>query len=251
MPKLALAVLTSAVLLSGASADPFKPSKADQLKLGKQAAAEIRQKERVLPASDPRVQLVRRVGRDLLSTFHDKDQPWEYSFDVIDSKEVNAFALPGGPIFFYTGLLDRMKYEDEVAAVMAHELIHVRREHWAYQQRDANKANIGFLLGGLFGVKRDTLRAGALLYTTMSELPFSRKHENESDAFGFETMVKAGYNPEGMVLMFETLKSASRGGKPPEFLSTHPDDGNRIKNTKARISAVKTSVPALRPLKLN
>jgi len=243
-----VSLVAVAAIAASAAADPFKPSKAEQLKLGKQAAAEIRQKERVLPDSDARVQLVRRIGRELLGTFHDKNQPWEYSFDVIDSKELNAFALPGGPIFFYTGLLDRFQHVDELAAVMAHEITHVRKEHWAYAQRDANKANIGFLLGGFLGVKRDVMQVGALAYTTLGELPFSRRHENEADAMGFEMMVSAGYNPEGMVLLFETLKKASSGGKPPEFLSTHPDDGNRIKNAKKRMESANKTFPALRPM---
>lgn len=243
------AVILSAVMSASASADMFKPSKAEQMKLGKQAAAEIRKKEKVLPDSDPRVQLVKRVGRRILSTFSEKEQPWEYSFDVIESKEINAFALPGGPVFFSTGLLEKFKYEDELAAVMAHEITHVRREHWAYSQRDANKANILLLGLSVFGGRRDVLNATDLLATFYS-LKYSRQHENQADSMGFDMLVAANYNPDGMVLLFETLKQTSKGGKPPEFLSSHPDDGNRIKNTKTKIEKSPKDFPALTKINL-
>src|SRR5437764_5414128 len=134
-----------AVLFAGAyvpaQADMFKPSKAQQVQLGKRAADELRRKERVLPSSDPRVQTLRRVGSRLLSTVRTSD-PWEFRFDVIDSKQVNAFALPGGPTFFYTGLLDKMKTEDELAGVLGLEMTHVLEEHWAYAYADSHKRNL-------------------------------------------------------------------------------------------------------------
>src|SRR5690349_21378268 len=113
-------------------ADAFKPSKADQVKLGKQAADELRKKEKVLPRSDSRAVKLREVGNKILAQMDLKGQPWEFSFDVIQSKEVNAFALPGGPVFFYTGILDKIHTEDELAGILGHELTHVVREHWAY-----------------------------------------------------------------------------------------------------------------------
>ncbi|MEQ1932646.1 MAG: M48 family metalloprotease, partial [Fimbriimonadaceae bacterium] len=118
--------------LGVAHADMFKPSKAEQVKLGQQAALEIRKKEKILPATDPRVIMLRRIGERLLKSVDDSKEPWKYSFDVVDSKEINAFALPGGPVFFFTGLLNKMKTEDELAGILGHELAHTRREHWAY-----------------------------------------------------------------------------------------------------------------------
>ena len=93
------------------NADAFKPSKGDQVKLGKRAAEDLRKKEKVLPASDERVRILRKVASRLLANVDDGKDPWEYSFDVIESKEVNAFALPGGPTFFFTGLLDRLQHD--------------------------------------------------------------------------------------------------------------------------------------------
>jgi len=128
---------------AAAPADQFKPSKAQQVKLGMQAADQIRKKEKVLPDSDPRVRLVRRIGERLVAASDMKDQPWKFSFDVIESKQVNAFALPGGPTFVYTGLLDKLESEDELAGVMGHELTHVFKEHWAKQYAETQKRQLG------------------------------------------------------------------------------------------------------------
>lgn len=232
-PAILLAV---ALMPTMASADLFKPSKADQVKLGQQAAAEVRSKEKILPASDIRVQTLRKIGAKVLATFDDSKEPWKYSFDVVDSKEINAFALPGGPVFFYTGLLNKMESEDEIAAVVAHELIHVRREHWAYAYADSQKRNL--LLTGILIFGKVGRTAGDLLSLgndVILGLPFSRKHESEADTHGFTAMVDAGYNPQGMVDVF-TFLSKNNKGKPPEFLSTHPDDGKRIERIKSMVA---------------
>ncbi|MEZ0325202.1 MAG: M48 family metallopeptidase [Fimbriimonas sp.] len=230
-----------------------KPSQAEQVKLGLRAAQEVRQKERVLPSSDPRVQTVRRVGQRLLSSMAPDKAPWEYSFDVIDNKQINAFALPGGPTFVYTGLLDRMKSEDELAAVMAHELTHVRNEHWAYQYRDQQSRNLGLsLILILTRANRTVGDLASIGSQLLIDLPFSRKHETEADERGYDMMVKAGYNPQGMVDLFTTLQRSSGGGKAPEFLSSHPSDSNRIAKIQSRIRQANTnSYPALRPLIYN
>src|SRR4051812_10181436 len=101
-PK-AVAIAVAAVFMGHASADTFKPSRAQQIDLGLRAASDIRRKEKVLPGSDERVQMLRRVADRLLGSLTEaKDKEWKYSFDVVQSKELNAFALPGGPVFFYT-----------------------------------------------------------------------------------------------------------------------------------------------------
>lgn len=236
--RLATALAASAALGATALAPAqfSKPNAKQQVTLGKQAAAEVRQKEKVLPASDQRVQILRKVARRVLRGVNDGSQPWEYSFDVVDSNEVNAFALPGGPTFFYTGLLNRMKTEDELAAVLAHELTHVRKEHWAYQYRDQQKTNALFTLGALIlRPSRDVMNVAGLGLSVLVDLPFSRKHESEADKIGYDLMLKAGYNPQGMVDVFEMLRQTSNGGKPPEFLSSHPDDKNRIRTIQERI----------------
>lgn len=228
-----------------AHADPFKPGKGDQVKLGQRAAAEIRKKERVLPSSDERVRTLRRVGNRLLSVIDDGKDPWQYSFDVIDNKQVNAFALPGGPTFFFTGLLDRLSTEDQLAGVLAHELTHIRREHWAYAYRDSQQRALGLnLLLILTRANSNVAGIASIANDVLFTLRFSRDHEKQADDQGMDMMIKAGYNPEGIKEVFQILSKASGGGKPPEFLSTHPDDKNRIKRLDDRIKKLNKSFPA-------
>jgi predicted Zn-dependent protease len=239
-------------LASNAIADPFRPSIKDQIKLGKDAAAEIRKTEKVLKESDPRVQELRRLGQLVIAQIPEKerkDRPFEYTFDVIDSKELNAFALPGGPIFFYTGLLDKMKTEDEVMGILAHEIVHIRNQHWASQYADTMKRKVGLgVLLSVLGANQDILNATDMLDDILVGLKYSRKHENESDRVGYDLMVAAGYNPQGMIDVFQILLGAG-GDRPPEILSTHPDTKNRIDGMKNRIAAEKRTFPTMRPRK--
>lgn len=243
LPALAVVALATPVT---ASAQFKKPSAKDQIKLGRQAADELRKKEKVLPATDPRVRVLRRVGQKLLNTIKD-DEPWEYSFDVIDSKEVNAFALPGGSVFFYTGLFDRLKTEDELAGVLGHELTHVRREHWAKRVAEQQKRNL--LLTGLLIITRaNTTTADVTsLMNSMYSMQFSRGDENDADVRGFEMMTAAGYNPQGMADVFRML--GSLGGKQPEFLSDHPSDKNRVNRIEDLAKKSGKTYPPLTPLK--
>lgn len=231
---------------AGASSQNFKPSKSTQVRLGLEAATEIRKKEKVLPDTDPRVRMLRRIGPRLLAQLNLTKEPWKFTFDVIDSKEVNAFAVPGGPVFFYTGILDKMKTEDEVAGVLGHEITHVTREHWAYATRDSQGKNIGLALGSIFGVNA-TILQGASLVSQLDDLRYSRAHESQSDDTGFTLMTKAGFNPQGIVDVFRMLQSQG-GSRGPEFLSTHPDPGNRVKKLQAKVDALRGVYPPPTPL---
>lgn len=230
--------------------DIFRPSKSEQVTLGKRVAVEVRKEEKVLPATDERVRTLRRVAQKLLEANPDPpNTPWEYSFDGIDSKQVNAFALPGGPVFFYLGLIDLMLTEDQLAAVLAHELTHVRKEHWAKAYADSQKRSLALTLVLILTRANRTISGIAdIANDVVLTLPFSRKHETEADDVGYEMMVAAGYNPQGMADVFKILREASSGGKPPEFLSTHPDDKNRIKRVEERIAKGTTEFPPQRPL---
>ena len=237
-------------LASVASAhDAFRPGAAQQVQLGKKVAAELRKQEHVLPASDPRVQTLRRVARRILATIDEKDAIWEYSFDVIDSKEINAFALPGGATFFYTGLMDRLKTEDELAGILGHELTHVRKQHWAYAYADSQKRNLGLSIV-LMAARANQALSNLAGFTNdvVFELPFSRKHETEADDGGFDSMVAAGYNPQGLADTFDMLRKAIKDGTPPEFFSDHPDDKNRIKRIEGKIKLAGTNFPPQIPI---
>lgn len=246
--------LLATLMLGTASQAPAqfsKPSESTQIKLGKGAANDLRKHEKVLPDSDPRVQLLRKVAKRLLATFNDPKEKWEYSFDVIDSKQINAFALPGGPTFFYTGLLDKLNTEDELAGVLGHELTHVRKQHWAYQYRDQQKRDALMTLGALIVKPSRTVMGVAGVASTLAfDLPFSRKHESEADDGGYESMIRAGYNPQGMVDVFQMLKDTSGSGKTPEFLSDHPSDDRRIDRLRDKIAEDTRRFPPQRPINL-
>lgn len=251
MTSKALLCAAAVLVVSLAHGQFSKPSPQQQVDLGKRAAESLRKQEKVLPASDPRVKLVRKIGEKLTATFHD-NKPWTFSFDVIQSKEVNAFALPGGPTFIYTGLLDKLKTEDELAGVMGHELTHVRKEHWAYAYRDSQQHQLGLTaLLMILHANNSIANIASISDDLVFNLPFSRKHESEADAGGLDMMVSAGYNPEGIVDAFKLLASLAGKGAPPEFLSDHPADDRRIKAMQAKIDAMHRTFPPQRSIRLN
>ena len=231
MPALAIGIA------AGVSAQMFKPSKAEQIQAGQQYAAEIRKKEKILPDNDPRVVLLRQLGQQILDTrtaSEKKNEPWKFTFDVIESKEVNAFAVPGGPIFFFTGLIDKFQTVDEMAGVLGHEIIHIRREHWASAVNSSQEKEAGLiLLGSIFGVKRQQMTVLQAIKQIGVDVANGRGQERESDEYGFRHVVQAGYNPEGMAKVFEMFRALKGSGSSPEFLSTHPDDANRINKIRA------------------
>lgn len=217
-------------------ADLFMPSVAEQKKVGQQAAQQILQKYHEL--HDARADHFERVGERLVDALPAKDRnTWDFSFHVLDSKEINAFALPGGPMFMFTGLMDRVHSDDELAAVTGHEMTHVRKQHWAKAaaKQQERSIGIGLLLGLTHAGQVWQLAAGGI--NTVIGLKYSRTEEDEADAGGLENMVAAGYDPHGMLDLFHTLETASGShGGPPAFLSDHPLTSERIKKTQERIN---------------
>jgi len=242
------------IVLSGAAAAParadmFTPSEKDQIRLGNQAAAEVMRKYRVV--NDSRAARVEDVGRRLVDALPPKDRgPWDYRFHLIDSKEINAFALPGGNVFMFTGLYNRLKTEDELAAVMGHELTHVRKEHWAHMAGAQAKRQAG--LAVILGLSHagSAWQNVASLADSMLTLRYSRKDEDQADAGGLQDMVTAGYNPEGMLGLFQILQESAGGGGGPSFLQDHPLTSTRIQHTRDRINQLpERDFPPERPLR--
>lgn len=248
-----IATLTVAAAVAGpASADPFKPSAKSQVELGQKVADQIRKEEKVLPDSDKRVKFLRQMGARLLAANpDDKKAIWQYSFDVIESKDVNAFALPGGPVFFYTGLLDKLETEDQVAAIVGHELTHVRKEHWANQYAKSQKESLLLNLALILTkANRTAAELSHLGREVFNDLRYSRNDETSSDDNGMDMMVKAGYNPHGMADTFRILQKVSGGSKGWEFLSSHPDNERRIKHVEERIQKLDKKFSPQKPLDL-
>ena len=218
-----------------AHADIFMPSVDDQKKLGEKAAGQVLEKYKEV--KDSRARHFDSIGTKLVNALSKKDRgAWDFKFHVLDSKEINAFALPGGNMFMFTGLMDRVATDDELAAVTGHEMTHVRAQHWAKAQAAQTKREVALdLLVGLTKAGRigQLFARGIDAFTG---LKFSRKEEDEADAGGLTNMVRAGYDPHGMIDLFRLLELASgKNGAPPEFLSDHPLTKDRIRKTQERI----------------
>ncbi len=159
---------------------------------------------------------------------------------VVDEREINAFALPGGPIWVHRGLLQAASNESQVAGVLAHEVAHIAERHPASQMTKATVANLGLgllgaMLGNSTGAGAAQMAAGFL--TNGVFLKFSRDDEREADQVGLEIMKRAGWNPRGMVELFEVLRrEATRDpGSVEQFLSSHPSPQDRIKRLQTAI----------------
>ncbi len=222
----------------GRSQVAFVPS-SQMASLGTTAWADVKKKEKA--STDPKyVNRLNRVAPKVLAAAGENPAAWDWQ--VFDSKSLNAFALPGNHFAVYTGLMDIMANDDQLATVVGHEIAHVRANHSGerYSQQvgasvamSAAQAAIGS------GSQTGQLALGALgvgaQYGVL--LPFSRKHELEADKLGLIYMNRAGYDANE-ALKFWTKMSQTGGGKPPEFMSTHPADSTRIAQIKQVISTL-------------
>lgn len=246
---IALAAVLSA-LLSGCTTVPetgrrqvMLLSSSQEAALGLSAFAEIKKEEKISqdPVANARVQRVgsriaQSVGRDLPNA--------EWEFVVFDSDDLNAFALPGGKVGVYKGLLKLAETDAELAAVMGHEVAHVTSRHGAERTSQqllvlggALIAEAGMEAKKVEEEKRDLIRAAYGLGATVGVmLPYSRLHESEADAIGLRFAAGAGYDPRAALSFWRKMAAAGKGGvKPPEFLSTHPSDETRIRNLEQLI----------------
>jgi predicted Zn-dependent protease len=205
---------------------------AEDVRLGRQAAADVRQQLPMLN-DRPTENLVERIGTRLVAAVPARfRQPaFRYSFDVVNSREINAFALPGGPMFLNRGMLQAARTDDEVAGVMAHELSHVVLRHGTLQASKAQKFQLGAIAGQVIGSivggrKGQVIAQGSQIGLGTYFLKYGREYEREADLLGAQIMARAGYDPRQMANMFRTIQQQG-GGQGPEWLSDHPDPGNR------------------------
>jgi len=199
-----------------------------QQQLGLQAMGEVYKQMPVLPDSSPETQYIQRLGRKLTAVIP-ADKSWPYQFHVIPAADINAFALPGGPIFVNIGTITAADNEAQLAGVLAHEMSHVYMQHSAKQ---APKATVAQVIAGLAGavLPQSGLgnlgRMGIQIGAGTMLMKYSRTDEAQADSVGAIIMYRAGYNPQAMADFFETLqKKYGAGG--PQLLSDHPNPGNR------------------------
>jgi predicted Zn-dependent protease len=206
-----------------------------EIKLGRQLAAEVEKSAKIL--TDPVVsEYVNRLGQNLV---RNSDAKVPFTIKVIDSEEINAFALPGGFFFINSGLIRLAQTDAELAGVMAHEIAHVNARHGTRQASRAQVASWATIplifLGGGWGAYGAQQAANFGL--PMTFLKFSRGFENEADLLGVQYLYKAGYDPTEMVSFFERLEAQEKKkkGTLAKAFSTHPAVGSRIKNVQKAI----------------
>ena len=195
-------------------------------------------------------EMVRRVGQRITSAINDyytakgqqnilEGYQWEYN--LVDSKEVNAWCMPGGKIVVYTGLLPITQNEAALAVVMGHEVTHALAKHGNERMSQGMLQQVGqvALSVALANKAQATQSIFMTAYGVGSNLavvlPFSRRDEYEADQFGLNFAAMAGYNPQEAITLWQRMEKASAGSKPPEFLSTHPSEGNRIERLQKQM----------------
>src|SRR5215217_1783541 len=205
-----------------------KYSVQDDVKLGRQAAQEAEQQFPLLRDEEVR-SYVENVGRRLVSAIPPEFQhsEFQYYFKVVNARDINAFALPGGPMYVNRGMIEAARTEGEMAGVMAHEISHVALRHGTAQASKGQKYSI---LGGIAGIAGTILGgpgAGQLAQAPFAVylLKFSRRYETEADLLGAQIMAQAGYDPRDLANMFQTIERQGGGGG--GFLSDHPSASDR------------------------
>ena len=204
-------------------------SRDQQTQLGLQAAGEVYKQMPVLPDSSRETQYVQKLGKRLAATIP-PEHSWPFQFHVIAQKEINAFALPGGSMFINIGTIQAADNEAELAGVMAHEMSHVYMQHSAKQQEKQSLLGglagvLGGLAGNMGGVWGTLAQSGIQFGAGTLMLKYSRSDEAQADAVGAIILSKANYNPVALADFFEKIEKLGSSG--PQFLSDHPNPGNR------------------------
>jgi Zn-dependent protease with chaperone function len=248
----ALAALTLSVQLvaqTKVTAPKNKYSPAQDVQLGREAAGQVEQQLPIL-RNDEVSSYVQRIGARLVDNIpQDLRHPeFRYTFAVVNVREINAFALPGGPMYVNRGMIQAAHSEGEVAGVMAHELSHVALRHGTAQATAATKYQIGEVAGAVLGAivggrTGNVIAQGTQFGVGTAFLRFSRAYEKQADLLGAQIMARAGYDPRDMANMFKTIeKQGGSGG--PQWLSDHPNPGNRYEyiNKEAQMLRVENPV---------
>ncbi len=214
------ALLVSSGEVNNAAAQSYRKIVADASRKG------------LLNRNPQEVERVRAVAKRLIpatAAFRADAPRWQWEVNVLTSKELNAWCMPGGKMAVYTGLLERLQLtDDELAAVMGHEIAHALREHGRERASEelATAAVIG-IAGAVLGASAGTTDLANIVADLTISRPHSRTQETEADRIGVELAARAGYDPRAAVTLWQKMAKAS-GGEPPQFLSTHPSSETRI-----------------------
>jgi Zn-dependent protease with chaperone function len=248
----AVALFTSVSLVFGQTkivAPENKYRVEEDVKAGREAAREVEQQLPLL-RDDGVDDYVERVGQRLAQAIPADFQHREfrYSFDVVNVSDLNAFALPGGPMYINRGMLQAAKNEGEVAGVLAHEISHVALRHGTAQAGKATPYQVGSILGQIAGaiiggVAGQAISLGSQFGFGTAFLKYGREYEKQADLLGAQIMARAGYDPRDMASMFQTIQSKGGGRGGPEWMSSHPNPGNRYEAITKESASLRVTNP--------
>ena len=238
------------LLLAGCATNPVTGkseislvSEAQEIQMGQQGAEEAKAAYGVV--DDPALQkYVSSIGLEIAKGTERPDLPW--AFYVIDDASVNAFALPGGPVFITRGILGAMNSEGELASVLGHEIGHITARHSAQQMSQQQLAALGLGLGSVFSSRIADLSGVIGQGLQLLFLKYGRDDESQADALGFRYMMQENYDPRQMAAMFRTLdRETPDEGRLPAWLATHPDPGNRYQTAMRRVDSLNRDVSGM------
>jgi predicted Zn-dependent protease len=256
--RIAVLLLATLILASFAACSSVAVSGRKQLNIisdSEMMAMSVQQYDAVLQESQlstdtQQVEMVQRVGHNIKDAVEryfkqinrsNDLQGYEWEFNLIESEDINAWAMPGGKVAFYTGILPVCKDETGVAVVMGHEVAHAVAEHGAERMSQALLVQMGGMALSS-AVENEPEQTQALWMGAFGlgaqvgvMLPYSRTMESESDHLGLIFMAMAGYDPNAAVSFWERMAAQKGGAAPPEFLSTHPSDQTRIANIREKL----------------
>lgn len=214
----------------------FLISQAELVKAGSEAYQTVKNEAREAGTLNQDPVMLARLTRILdemiphTAHFRPDAVNWNWEVNLIQDDTINAWVMPGGKIMFYTGLIEQLSLnDDEIAAIMGHEMAHELREHARERISQAQVGSVGLsVVGQLTGVQGAALDLAGAVMNVGILLPFSRVHEVEADRIGIELAARSGYDPAAAIAIWERMAKLSQGGAPPEFLSTHPSYDSRI-----------------------
>jgi predicted Zn-dependent protease len=224
--------------LAGVGCKGGLPSKQKEVELGQQFAQEYEQKlpDGPIVTRGPEYERVQRVAAKLLPLAR-KDWDVPYTVKVIQSDQINAFAVPGGPIYFYTGLIKLAANDDELASVLGHEIAHITKRHSVKQMKKSQDMMIGLAAIDVLIKGGNTVKGAAEIAAGLQQMKFSRGDENQADEFGFKYLVNMNYNSDAMASFFTKMgekTGGNGGGRLGDFLSSHPMTNKRVEAATKR-----------------
>jgi predicted Zn-dependent protease len=255
-------------LKGGALRDLLAPEGAMDQQAAQQYTAllsQAQQKGVLVPPGDPQLKRLRAIAERIIphtTRWNQDSQQWKWQVNLLKSDQVNAFCMPGGRIAFFTGIIDKLKLtDDEIAAVMGHEIAHALREHGRDRQAKATTTGLASsALGALFSAwsgydVRGLANTAGQLYV----LKFSRDEEREADLVGLDIAARAGYDPRAGIALWNKMAALDQSGAPIDLLSTHPGGANRIQQIQDHMNVLLplyartkgTSVDRLPPYRSN